>query len=318
MKKEFTAYRLGITSKNLVASEGLQCFAEKKAFLYNYLSFYDHRLKVKNEDSPIEIILNGEYVEWNEAKRIVVDQKDKPGLWPWKYGPKGLQNEDFGDWSDPESRAYQVSHHPAPGKYLFTFCIFCSLLGPRYSGEHSWFRLITPEGKAYEFGKYRPPNVWKVSQGLVNFPAVIQSPDMSTMWPVEPITNPPLRHSTALEITEIPFEITEEEFHKALHKMTMMKQKDDITFGLFDDSCMVMNNKIARVCGIHMDTSSAMLKLYLPLWGIRLVNTIQKFVPKWIVDVLYYIPAILTNIFLCLFFGATKRMLPGGKGILIR
>lgn len=313
LKEEFLAYRLGITVENLRASTGLQEFSENKAFLYNYLSFYQHTLKVENSTSPVSIMMGGRYVSWDVAKEAVVDQPDAPGIWPWKYGTEGIQNLDFAEWSDPETRAYYCEKHPMPGKYLFCYCAFCSVHRARHTGEHSWFRLITPEGKVYEFGKYRPPNIWSVGMALVNFPASIQSPDMSTMWPVEPDSPPPFHHSVGLRITEIPIVIKKEAFERGLQKMMSIKSKPNQTFGLFDDSCMVMNNQVAAACGIHLDTKCSMLKLYMPIRVIKWIDKAQEKLPKRVVDALYYVPGVVVNIIICLFFGARKQYKPGGK-----
>lgn len=318
LKTELTAYRLGITVANMDASPGLQEFTDKKAFLHNFLAFYDHILKTENENSEVQILMNDRYVPWPEAKAAVVDQADAPGIWPRKYGEHGLINSDFSEWSDPETRAYPLQKHPLPGKYLFTYCIFTSWLEPRFTGEHSWFRLTTPEGVVYEFGKYRPPRIWGLTTALVNYPATIQSPDMTSMWPVAPQDAPPIKHTDGLFIAEIPFEITEDDFERALKKITEIKQRGNHTFGLFDDSCVVLANEVARECGIEIDTSSAMMKLFViklrfPLKGIEVFNKIQSKTPKVIVNALYYIPAVLTNLVLCALFGARKRYKAGGK-----
>lgn len=313
LKTEFTAYRLGITTANLKASPELQQFTDTKSFLYNYLAYYGHTLKTESDQSPVQILMNGKDVSWDDAKTSIVDQPDVQGVWPWKYGPNGLKNDDFAAWDDPETRTYQIKKHPLPGAYLFTYCAFCVPKAPRYSGEHSWLRLTTPEGSVYEFGKYRPPRVWKLEKALVNFPATIQSPDMNTMWPVEPDCNPVLKSCEGTRIIEIHFEITQKDFEKALEKIKEIKQRKNLVFGLFDDSCVVMVNEVAAVCGIHLKTESSMLKLYFPLSVIIALNKIQKYVPKFVVDVIYYIPAVFTNIMLCLFMGARARYTPGGK-----
>jgi hypothetical protein len=320
LKKELTAYRLGITSTNMDASPGLQEFTDKKAFLYNFLSFYGHTLKTdpKNENSEVHILMNDHYVPWTKAKTAIVDQPDAPGIWPRKYDEHGLINSDFSEWSDPETRAYKSCNHTAPGKYLFTYCIFTSWLEPRFTGEHSWFRLTTPNGMIYEFGKYRPPRIWGLSTALVNYPATIQSPDMTSMWPVAPQDPPPIKHTDGLFIAEIPFEITKDDFERALKKIIEIKQSGNHTFGLFDDSCVVLANEVAEECGIKIDTSTSMIKLFLiklrfPIWGIELYNKMQSKLPNVVVNVLYYIPAVLTNILLCALFGARKRFKPGGK-----
>jgi hypothetical protein len=313
LKAEFTAYRLGITRANMDASPELQQFTDTKAFLYNYLSHYEHSLKVESAVSPVQILMNGEYVDWEVAKSVLVDQPDLPGVWPWKYGEKGLKNDDFAEWEDPEERAYLGKKHPLPGAYLFTYCAFCVPKAPRYSGEHSWFRLTTPEGKVYEFGKYRPPRVWKLEKALVNFPATIQSPDMNTMWPVEPDCECPIKRSEGTKVIELHFEISEEDFNRALEKVKSIKKRKNLTFGLFDDSCVVMVNEVAAVCGIRLDTASSMLKLYFPLPVIKRWNKIQRRLPGWFVSVIYFLPAVFTNLMLCLFMGAAARFTPEGK-----
>ncbi len=312
-KAEFTAYRLGITRANMDASPDLQSFTDTKAFLYNYLAHYRHSLKTKDAFSPVQILMNGEYVDWEDAKSALVDHPDVPGIWPWKYGEKGLKNDDFAEWEDPETRAYRTKRHPLPGSYVFTFCAFCTPKAPRYSGEHSWFRLTTPEGKVYEFGKYRPPRVWKLEKALVNFPATIQSPDMNTMWPIEPDCKLPIKTSEGTKIVELHFEITKEDFDRGLEKIKSIKQRKNLTFGLFDDSCVVMVNEVAAACGIQLDTASSMLKLYFPLSVIKRWNKVQEKLPKWFVNALYFFPGVVTNAMLCLFLGATARFTPEGK-----
>lgn len=318
LKTELTAYRLGITVANMDASPGLQEFSEQKAFLHNYLAFYRHTLQTLDENSPVRIMLEGKYVDWTIAKAEIVDAPDVKGIWPRKYGPKGLINSDFGVWEDPHPRAYHTPKHPAPGKYLFSYCVFSSWLSPRFTGEHSWFRLTTPEGLVYEFGKYRPPKIWSLTKALLNYPATIQSPDMTTMWPVAPKNTPPVKHTDGLQITEIHFEISKHSFEKALEKITEIKRQDELTFGLFDDSCVVMVNEVARECGIDIDTSASMLKLVLiklrvPLKWVEKFNKLQASLPPVLVNILYFIPAVLTNIVLCFIFGARKRYKPGGK-----
>jgi hypothetical protein len=326
-KTELTAYRLGITAANLKASEGLESFSENKAFLPNYLSFYRHELQCDTPESAVRIMMNGEYVEWAVAKSEIIDQPDVPSVkfpesntetkWPWKYGAEGLQNEDLFVWDEPdmEKRAYFRQKYADIGKYLFSICVFRAGNGPRMSGDHSWIRLITPEGKVYEFGKYRPPQIKGRMTALMKHHAVIQSPDCSTMWPIPPKErrrgdNPPLRHTDHTKRTKILFEITPENFHRAKDKVLEMQRQQGLQFGLFGESCMVFVNQIANICGIQLKTEASIMKLILPPKLIPIVDRIAKLIerllPKILFDILYFIPGLCTNIF-CLYLGAGVR-----------
>ena len=179
------------------------------------------------------------------------------------------------------------------------------------SGDHSWIRLITPEGKIYEFGKYRPPGIKGRMTALVKHDALIQSPDCSTMWPIPPKEkrrgeNPPLRHTDHTVRTKISFEISEEQFHRAKDKVLELQRAQNLQFGLFGESCMVFVNQVANICGIRLKTEASIMKLILPPKLIPLVDRIAKLLPKLLFDILYYIPGLCTNVF-CLFLGAGVR-----------
>ena len=318
-KKELTAYRLGITSANLDASSGLEAFTNSRAYLYNHLAFYEHILLPESlsENAPIKILMGGRYVSWEDAKAAVVDQPDVQGLWPLKYDQFGLTNKDYGEWRNPHARTYYARKHPAPGKFLFTYCLFCSKIAPRFSGDHAWFKLTTPEGLVYEFGKYRPPYISHVSSALINYPAKIQSPDLSSAWPVAPKEGLPLNYTDNTQIVEIPFEITQKDFEKALDKITSIQEHANNTFGLFDNSCLVLANDIAKECNIEIDTSTSMVKLvcskfHLPDRYIKWYNKWQEKVPPVIINIVFFIPGVLSNLILCAFFGARSRYAEGG------
>ncbi len=310
LKTELLAYRLGITSENLKASEGLQEFTEKKAFLYNYLAFYRHILQTDTPTSPVKVMIDREYLGWNTKKaQELMKAKDVEGLWPYKYGKNGLQNEDLTNWIDPETRAFEHKEHPFPGKYLFTYCTYTSSLGPRFEGDHSWFRLTTPKGKIYEFGKYRPPRSFSIWKALMKLPATLQSPDSSSLWPVAPDPaddngEPPLIHTDGVIRTRIHFEITEEQFHKALETVKSLQRNGQLSFGVADGSCVMLTQQMAEICGIKIETRSSLYKIALPLPVIRIVDKISKYIPPTIRKILYFIPGIFVNLIMCVVFGA--------------
>lgn len=312
LKTELSAYRLGITSDNLKASEGLEKFVEEKAYLHNYLAFYKHTLRVADTQSPIQIMMNGDYVDWNEAKETIVDKPDAEGLWPWKYGQMGLQNSDLCTWKgdDVEERAFTQKKHPSPGKYLFTYCIYSSSHGPRISGDHAWLRLTTAKGKVYDVGKNRPPRVFKPSNALSDFKGMLQCLDISSPWPKAPTVRAgeqPLRKSDGTRRTKIHFEITEENFEAALKRVKEMQADDKLIFGLFEQSCVVFANEIANICGIRIDTRASMLKLRLPPPLISLTDRVMKFVPNFLANIVYFVPGVLSNVFLCATLGGRLR-----------
>lgn len=325
-KTELTAYRFGITAENLNASVGLEQFTETKGFLYNYLAKYRHTLKVADNKSQVQILMDNKYVDWSEAKAAVADQPDAPGVWPWKYTKSGLKNTDLSTWTeaDLDDRTFQRDKYKVPGQYLFSYCVYSSSKGPRYSGDHAWLRLITPEGKIYEFGKYRPPGVGGGCTALINYPATMQSPDYSTMWPTPPKdkrnkqkgkNNPPLKNTDGLRRTKIHFAITEESFKNAKEKIVELQNKKQLTFGLFDKSCVVFCNEIAELCGIKIDTSASVIKLHLPPRLMRMVDRITQYVPNIVLKVAYYIPGVLTNIATSILMGGMARSNDGKRYI---
>ncbi len=159
------------------------------------MSFYNHELKCDTEESPIQILMNGNYTDWNTAKSTIIDKPDCEGVpskisgtqikWPWKYGKLGLQNEDLFVWNEStlEDRAFVKEKYRQAGKYLFSYCVFHSTKGPRTRGDHAYIRLITPEGKIYEFGKYRPLEISGRETILIKHDEVITNPESSTSWP---------------------------------------------------------------------------------------------------------------------------------------
>lgn len=321
-KTELTAYRLGITSENLNASKGLESFSETKAYLPNYLSFYRHNLICDSPTSAVKILMDGVYTEWATAKEKIVDQPDVPGIrvpglkeptkWPWKYGKNGLQNQDLFVWDEKDliERSYFREKYAKLGKFIFSYCVFRAGNGPRMFNDHSWVRLITPEGNVYEFGKYRPPEIKGRKTALVKHAAVIQSPDCSTMWPVPPKKkrqgdNPPLKHTDHTKRTKIDFEIDQQRFNKALGIILKMQREGGLQFGLFDESCAVFVNRIANECGIQFETRATILKLILPAKLIPIVDRITKYIPELFFKILYFIPGLFTNAF-CLFLGAWR------------
>lgn len=328
-KTELTAYRLGITSGNLNASVGLETFTEKKGYLPNYLSYYNHSLKTVSADSPVQIKMNGVYVNWSEAKTAIVDKEDAPGIkieglkkpvsFAWKYGREGLHNKDLFTTTlqDIEDRALISEKYRAKGKWLFSYCIFHSDNGPRFGGDHSWIRLINPDGKIYEFGKYRPPEIKGLTTLLVNHNEVFQSPDCSTMWPVAPKEKrqgdrPSLRHTDGSKRTKMHFEIDEAKFKASMTKIEKTLQKKDQSFGLFTDSCAVFANSIAGKCGIKLNTQASMIKLLLPAKLIPLIDRIVQYIPGILFKILYFVPGVTMNA-CCLIMGAARRSRVDGK-----
>ncbi len=231
-----------------------------------------------------------------------------------KYGDSGLQNEDLCVWTNPETRAFIHKPHPCAkiGRtptYLFSYCVYSTSKGPRAGGDHSWFRLTAPDGKIYEFGKYRPPGRFIKRQALRRQVAMIQSPDCSSMWPAAPNPKndngqPPLKHTDGTHRTKIHFEITEASFNRAMNKIIQLKNQPNLSFGLFDESCVILAHQVAEDCGIRIDTRTSVYKLLLPVRLIRLVDRISKYVPTIIGKILYFIPGVFMNIFACACFGA--------------
>lgn len=299
-KTEFMAYRLGITSDNLNASIGLAHFVEKD-FTYNTLAFYKHELRVTSPISPVQILMKGEYVDWEEAKTVACDEPNVDGLWPWKYGPQGIQNKDLAVWSrhDYEERAFTHKKHPSPGKYVFSFCVHIYDKKPKCVGSHSWVRFTTPDGKIYEFALYRPPNTWSPSTALVRKPATIQCPDYSSWYPVS-VTERTVRRKLHFEVSKVAFE------RGLSYIFALQDRRENLTFAMMHGNCVAFTMNVAFECGININPRASTIKLLMPPAVIRTADRVQDFVPDIFILMLYFIPAVLTNIVLAKFLGGAQ------------
>lgn len=233
---ELLAFKLGIPSTAFEKSPGFEKFSSNPP-LERYLAEYRHTLRL-SPTGEVEILESGSYRPWGEVKDIAApkEKENHSRYQPWFYGPEGLQNKNMFRWDDLTPYKKEIPSD----RYLFEFCCCCEET-PRFVGDHSWLRLIDPEGNVYSVGKYRPyktdpkhqaKNPMRVQKGL------LMSPDVSEFWPTR--------------IHRIPIEITPEEFEEMKRNIEEDNRQDLETFQLVNDNCTKYVEKIAAVAHIRL------------------------------------------------------------------
>lgn len=267
---ELLAAKLAIPSSLFDTNEGFRAFAER-AYLYNYLHKYRHKLEIDGQ--TIKILMEGKLLPWKEAYAkwralpeviLVNGQKARE----WLYGEGGLQKKDLCIWEKWEAyktkKLDEKTHLPKwGGRYILQGAFMHGVTGDlRWVNEHSWTRLLTPEGKIFSIGKYRP-RLSENEKGEGVHKTYFQSPDLSDFWPRETE-----KKKSAVkeedETTFIEVEISKEKFEliKKFVEETKIKEGEE-AFVTFGTNCTDFVRQIFEKAGFNLPTrQSATVYLY--------------------------------------------------------
>lgn len=277
--KQFLAAKLGIHAEAFDKNPGLETFA-RTTHLEKYLKIYNHTLK-EEKDHNILILNNGAYTPWNQVKEAY-DKDSFPESKPsvkWSYGQEGVQKKDMYSWSTLQP----FTQRNPPGKYIFEYCVCCEDSSYRLHGDHTWFRLITPDGKVYSVGK----NLEQKIDGAFGLPfrkkkGYLMSPDVSEFWPIP--------------IHTLPVEITKEAFEKIKQSVEEDKQKEaDMDFQVFKGNCTEYANFKAALAGLKLSTTRSVLRLITPIFLQNIYDFMNGVLPTLIMKVINIAGAIFFN-----------------------
>lgn len=182
----------------------------------------------------------------------------------WQYGQEGAQNRTFYDWT--EWTPFRTTF--PQDQYTLEICCLCADHF-RLFGDHSWIRIITPEGKIYSAGLYREDNF--VSTGCEWKKGRIQSPDISEFWK-EPI------HTRSFPIEESGFQAIKKRLEED-------HQKSDLHFHVIGRNCTAYTMELASLANVSFPTKISFLHNFIPLklqeWGKSLHPQPLKRLADW-------------------------------------
>ena len=252
-RRELLALKLGLLPEVFHHNPGFEKFAEEN-HLERYLLEYRQGLLVDPEEKRLSILMDNRYVAWESAQEAMACFPRHMGspLQPWRYGPKGIQQDDMYDWvhlrpyrwSDPEEWGW---------RYLFELVVCCGE-NPHKTGDHGWLRLRTPEGNVYSVGLYRPQkrslsDNWKAPFRVKR--GYLMMPDVSEFWPGK--------------IRSLRVGITREQFQTMVRAIERDKSQDRRIFQLFQSNCVLWAATIAREAGVEIPVGRcSALRLLVP------------------------------------------------------
>jgi len=287
LNKQVTAAKIGIRHSAFDHNPGFQQFVEK-TYLERYLLEYDHMVSVDAKTQKVSLLKDGKLQPWTEIQREMKTWKESTATphWTWIYGPEGIQNKDFHDWSElkPHTKDNPAKWHH---QYVFEFCV-CYNPESLLNGNHSWLRLKTPTGDIYSVGLYRPgkPNgvIGNVKTPMRIKPGYLMHPDVSEFWP--------------FKIYSIDVAITEKDFLKMKQTIEEDNRNQDSVFQLFNNNCMLYCKKIAAIANIDIPTAESVLELTTPQ---KLQNRVKQFfsiLPSFVKKICNVVVSFFINILL--------------------
>lgn len=230
-QKELMALRLGIKSEVFARNPGFYEFAEE-AFLPKHLARHGKTISI-NSEGNILIEYEGTFHKWNDISEQFATDKLPPKSSRWLYGPKGVQIADVFEWR--ELRPFKIDD-PAKWKkgYLFEICVYVeeTLKG---RGEHSWFRLYTPDGEIYSVGLYAE----RKGRSMHKQPGKLQCPDVSEVWDDE---------FEPSKIVTLPIIIGRNGFRRVVYKVHK-DLREGRTFHPIDANCVLWNMEYLNIIG---------------------------------------------------------------------
>jgi hypothetical protein len=289
LKRELLAVKLKIEASVFDSNLGFEQFAQEN-HLDRYLLHYGHTIKV-DEHNKIFLRLEGSQQPWDTIKSKISQKpspKAVPSL-PWIYGQHGIQQKDMYNWERVEPYKWE---DPSlwNNQYIFEFCVCCGDR-PHFVGDHSWFRLKTPEGAVYSVGLYRPQKRnWRDSLYLPlrTKKGYLMQPDITEFWPCE--------------IQTVEMAITEKQFFAIKKKIEKDKKENKLIFRLFGGNCTMYTASIAKkILGIELETSSSIPKAWLPKKVFSCVEKPFSYLPHPIQKAISIILVVFTNTIFLLF-----------------
>jgi hypothetical protein len=288
---QFLATKLKISASTLKQRPDFAQFAQN-FHLDRYLERYGK--KIMEQDGHIFLPYKGNWRHWDSIKEDIPLRIASSPSTPWIMGPDGIHFKDMYHWDTLEPFDYQIP--PSWGnRYVFEFCA-TSAESFRMSGDHSWFRLKTPEGEIYSIGKYRPGK--RTCWDNWNFPlrvkkGYLQSPDVSEFWPEK--------------IHSVSFEITQQDFEKIKASVEEDKANEaNLGFHLLGSNCtQYVTGKLAMI-GIRLPTETWALRGVLPLKLQKVADRIAEKMPAIAKKVATLAIALFSNT-LQVFLGSWKR-----------
>ncbi|ORX84295.1 hypothetical protein BCR32DRAFT_326015, partial [Anaeromyces robustus] len=140
--------------------------------------------------------------------------------------------------------------HTWGNRYLFEYCSWI-ISHPRFSGDHAWIRLKTPDGNVYSVGLYRGEKRNIYDQFIFPMkikPCKYMSPDVSEFWKGY--------YST------ISVEITEEQFKKMKAKIEEDQRLIEYRpYQAIKSNCVTWASDVAAVADIYFPSDLPMIKI---------------------------------------------------------
>lgn len=189
----YEAFQLRISVEILEKNADFREFA-KSPPLERYLAGHKHTLKV-SETGTILILYQNEYREWGQVREsfenMMIPEIHTAPVVEIHYDKTGVTKRNIYDWNTFEPFRIEKNHSWG-AIYLAEICVCTGEEAVRYSGDHTWLRLKTPEGEIYSVGLNLPR---KIEQNTEEPPfrerqGYLQSPDISEDWDCQTYTLP--------------------------------------------------------------------------------------------------------------------------------
>jgi len=296
-----TAARLGLTTEQLKSAEGLSEFANKR--LYMYLARYGDTLRV-NEKGAVEIRYQGKFTPWSEIPAEIRNQdltpsnkKDLDNPWgdphPWPYGPNGLMKDDMDTW-DTLPVMFKEDPKRWGGGYAFSIATNTGK-HPDPRTDHSWIRLMTPEGDVYSV-KFDQPDKMSKQKSL---PDPIRVKQGKVRLDCHEFI------SKRKKITEVIFATTPEGFQAMKAKVEEDHRKGILPYNLIHRNCAAYSLELARLGGVQLEAKTSFTRLALPSRVAHVLQRCFKSLPTLLQNLVHALTSLVWNL-IQVWMGATK------------
>ncbi len=253
LRREITAARLGTTSDVLQANPGFQEFAQI-SHLHRYLLKFKESLIVDPVTKEISLRYQNQLVSWSTIAPKINYENAK---WTGHYSKDGIQETTRFDWE--RLQAFDTGNPEEWGnQYVFEYVVWYadepSLTDepkpvderPSPTGNHSFFRLKTPEKKdnIFSVGLYRPDK--KASLSSLSHPMRVRkgqlmSPDESEFW--------------GGRFTTFTKAITKEQFLAIKAKVEHDHASKNLAYHLTHANCNEYTSQVAQLAGLKLPSS---------------------------------------------------------------
>ena len=234
----FLAFKLAISKHALTNNPEFAQFA-KSARLERQLVLFDHTI---GEDAAgnVSLFFEGRMQPWAAVQAValappppLLDPLPKVYNPPVKYRADGVCNDNCYNWT--ELTPLKREENPSWGeRYVLEICALCK--GDlRFTGDHTWIRLKTPEGDIYAPGLYREDNEFWTAFSVKK--GAIQGNDVSEGWDER--------------IHTVSFEINEKQFRQIKQQVEKDHQSSDLPFHLVKPNCTSYALGLAGLAGIR-------------------------------------------------------------------